>query len=77
MKGDRKLEKINYENLPSKKTPINAENLNKMQTNTEMALTELEETLREFTINNKGIKELVGTADSYIDLNDITEPRNI
>lgn len=34
------MNKINFENLPSTNTPINAENLNQLQTNVENALTE-------------------------------------
>ena len=36
------LERIGWENYPSTKTPRNAENLNKMEENTQKAITELE-----------------------------------
>lgn len=56
------MDKIVFEDLPSKNTPLNAENLNKLQQNIEDAIR-----------INTGIKELVGTSDNPIDLNDITD----
>lgn len=39
------MDKINFENLPSTNTPINAENLNQMQDNVENAISELVDNL--------------------------------
>lgn len=41
------MEKINFENLPSTNTPINAENLNQLQNNVEMELNEIKDGIRE------------------------------
>lgn len=40
------MNKINFENLPSTNTPINATNLNQLQTNIENAITEVVDTFK-------------------------------
>lgn len=48
------LERIGWENYPSTKTPRNAENLNKMEENTQKAITELEnDALKTKILNQK------------------------
>lgn len=45
------MEKINFENLPSTNTPINADNLNLLQNNIENAITETQTNLENTTTN--------------------------
>lgn len=47
------MEKIIFEDLPSTKTPLNAENLNQIQNNIENAIIEIDDKVKE--INNKNI----------------------
>lgn len=45
------MEKINFENLPSTNTPINATNLNTMQNNIENGINDVAQTLEPVSIN--------------------------
>lgn len=57
------MNKINFENLPSTNTPINAENLNAMQNNIENAINNI---LQSGTTNNVNyIKYIDGTLIQY------------
>lgn len=47
------MEKINFENLPSTNTPINAENLNQMQLNAEIEIDKLKSIVFDETITNQ------------------------
>ena len=61
------MEKIIFEDLPSTKTPLNAENLNQIQNNIENAIIEVDDKVKE--INNKNIysTEEIKTNKIWID----------
>ena len=52
LKGEKKMDKINFEDLPSQNSPINAKNLNQVQANVEAELKTIEQALEEKS--NKG-----------------------
>lgn len=54
------MERIVFENKPSTKTPLNAENLNQLQANVEMAINDVGETIVEKT-NYSYQEKIVGT----------------
>ena len=57
------MEKIIFEDLPSTKTPLNAENLNKIQDNIENAINKINNEI--ISINNKSVfsteEQIIGT----------------
>lgn len=55
------MDKINFEDLPSKKTPFSARIFNLMQDNIERAI-----------IENRGVIELIGTSSDPINANNVT-----
>ena len=61
------MEKIIFEDLPSTKTPLNADNLNQIQENVENAIIEVDDKVKE--INDKNIYSLeeIKTNEKWID----------
>ena len=61
------MEKINFEDLPRTKTPLNADNLNQKQENVENAIIEVDDKVKE--INDKNIYSLeeIKTNEKWID----------
>lgn len=57
------MEKINFENLPSTNTPINATNLNTMQNNIENGINDVAQTLEPVSINLTFNEEYVYNTD--------------
>ena len=62
------MEKIIFEDLPSTKTPLNAENLNKIQQNAENAINKVDEKINKYIVNHTFTNSTTNTIDFNVDI---------
>lgn len=62
------MEKIIFEDLPSTTTPLNAENLNQLQTNAENAINEVDEKINKYIVNHTFTNDTTKTVEFNVEI---------